>query len=45
MWKMFESEDDLLYTLDKYDQLIEDCVFGNISFQEFLKNTTRFETK
>ena len=42
MSKMFESENDLLSTLDKYDQIIRDCVSGKISFQEFLKKYETF---
>jgi hypothetical protein len=42
MSKIVESEKDLLSTLDKYDQLISDCVSERISFQEFLKKYDDF---
>jgi hypothetical protein len=42
MGRMFESEEDLLSTLDDYDQLIRDCVSGRISFQEFLNKYGTF---
>jgi hypothetical protein len=34
--KMFKSKEDLVSTLDKYDQLIYKCVSGTINFKEFL---------
>jgi hypothetical protein len=36
MGKIFESEEEMLATLDQYDQLVRDCVSGRISFEEFL---------
>jgi len=33
---LFESEEELLATLDEHDQLIRDCVSAHISFLEFL---------
>src|SRR5215207_7228130 len=36
MVKIFESEEEMLATLDQYDQLVRDCVSGRISFEEFL---------
>jgi len=42
MSKMFEHEDDLLSTLDKYDQIIRDCILGRISFREFLEKYETF---
>ncbi len=34
--RIFASEEELLSTLDRHDQLVRDCVSGRISFQEFL---------
>ena len=42
MSKMFESENDLLSTLEKHDQLIDDCVSERISFSEFLEKYDTF---
>ena len=40
--KIFASESELVQTLDKYDQLILDCVAGKILFKDFLKNYSNF---
>ncbi len=42
MSKMFESENDLLSTLEKHDQLIDDCASERISFSEFLEKYDTF---
>ncbi|HLM62154.1 MAG TPA: hypothetical protein VK308_15225 [Pyrinomonadaceae bacterium] len=39
---MFESENDLLSTLEKHDQLIDDCVSKRISFSKFLEKYDTF---
>jgi len=42
MERIFKSEEELLSTLDRYDQLVRDCVSGGISFQEFLNKYDTF---
>lgn len=32
---MFESEEELLLALDPHDDLVRQCVAGNLSFKEF----------
>jgi hypothetical protein len=36
MVRIFGTEEELLSTLDRHDQLVRDCASGRISFQEFL---------
>lgn len=40
--KIFESEDDLLITLDEYDRLVYDCAAERITFSEFLDKYDTF---
>jgi hypothetical protein len=40
--RIFGSEEELLSTLDRHDQLVHDCVSGRISFQEFLDRYDTF---
>ena len=42
MMKMFESEVQLLSTLDKYDELVDRCASEDISFQSFLQKYDNF---
>jgi hypothetical protein len=42
MVTIFESEEEMLATLDQYDQLVRDCVSGHISFEEFLEGYDTF---
>ena len=45
MSKMFESENDLLSTLEKHGQLISDCAAERIPFSEFLEKYDTFYMK
>jgi hypothetical protein len=42
MNRIFESEEELLFTLNEHDQLIRDCVSGRISFRDFLNKYDTF---
>ncbi|MGI9055276.1 MAG: hypothetical protein ACR2F2_05680, partial [Pyrinomonadaceae bacterium] len=39
---IFESETDILSTINKYDQIIKDCISGKITFQQFLDQYNNF---
>lgn len=39
---MFESENDLLLTIERYNRIIRECVFEEITFHEFLDKYNSF---
>ncbi len=39
---MFESENDLLLTIERYNSIIHECVFEEITFEEFLNKYNYF---